>query len=343
MTARHFSIGITLVLVLLATMFGVSHNALAATACTPTSTISGPYAQDGVGDLCFQTTNLCSYINSWNLSTLEINGAPYTNQYVASNTILPVNGVYIIHYVSSVAWGHFETGGTCSGGGSPTNTPAAATSTPTRTNTPVAATPTRTNTPAEATSTPASGTCSPVTATISAPFSQDGAGSFCWQSGNLGNYINSWNLSSLKINGVDFTNTYVSSNSYPAQINGYWYVSYSSSVSWGHFEAVGAGGWSDQHATDSYQHTSCAYPNSHEYTHSPNKYAAGPHQYADTHAHTASGNGHSHTYQHTSSGNSDCHQPTQHTHSHCNQQQQWRHLQPGDFHHHGSVHTRWRR
>ena len=278
MTARHFLLGLTLVLLLLVSILGVSTSALAATVCTPTNTISGPYAQDGAGDLCFQTSDLCAYINSWNLSTLEVNGMDYTNLYVASNTIAPLNGVYIIHYVSTVAWGHFEISGTCSGG-SPTSTPIsatntpvsatntptrtntspAATNTPTRTNTPAAATntPTRTNTPAAATNTPVpptntspaptatpggSGTCSPVNATISAPFSHDGSGTFCWQSNNLGGYANSWNLASLTINGVDFTNTYVSSGSYPAQIGGYWYVHYIGNVSWGHFEASGTGG-----------------------------------------------------------------------------------------------------
>ncbi|MGC1378634.1 MAG: cellulase family glycosylhydrolase [Anaerolineales bacterium] len=81
------------------------------------------------------------------------------------------------------------------------------------------------------------GACSPVTSTITAPFSYDGAGTFCWQSSNLGSYLNSWNLTSLTINGVNVTNLYVASGSYPAQIGGYWYVSYNSAVSYGHFEA----------------------------------------------------------------------------------------------------------
>jgi len=114
-----------------------------------------------------------------------------------------------------------------------TNTPTGPTATPTRT-------PTRTNTPIGPTATPTSGTgstCSPVTATIAAPFTQDGAGTFCWQSSNLGSYINSWNLTNLTINGVNFTNLYIAAGSYPAKINGYWYVSYTSTVPWGHFEA----------------------------------------------------------------------------------------------------------
>jgi hypothetical protein len=81
------------------------------------------------------------------------------------------------------------------------------------------------------------GACSPATATITAPFTKDGAGTFCWQTSNLGSYINSWNLTSLTINGVDFTNKYVPASSYPPKINGYWYVSYKGEVAWSHFEA----------------------------------------------------------------------------------------------------------
>ena len=120
-----------------------------------------------------------------------------------------------------------------------TNTPGGPTNTASPT---LSASPTRTltigasNTPAGPTSTPGSGACSPVTAQIAAPFTQDGAGTFCWQSTNLGAYVNSWNLSSLTINGVGFTNIYVAAASYPAKINGYWYVSYVSAVSYGHFE-----------------------------------------------------------------------------------------------------------
>jgi hypothetical protein len=94
---------------------------------------------------------------------------------------------------------------------------------------------TRTITP---TITPTGGPgCSPVTSTITAPFTYDGAGAFCWQSTNLGAYINSWNLTSLTVNGVTETNVYVAAGSLPAKINGYWYVSYNSTVSYGHFEA----------------------------------------------------------------------------------------------------------
>jgi hypothetical protein len=115
------------------------------------------------------------------------------------------------------------------GGGNPTPT-----RTPTRGPTPTR-TPTSVRTP-----TPSGGggsTCSPVNGSISAPFTKDGAGTFCWQSTNLGSFVNSWNMSQLTINGVNFTNQYVSASSYPPKINGYWYVRYSGNYAWSHFEA----------------------------------------------------------------------------------------------------------
>jgi hypothetical protein len=63
---------------------------------------------------------LCSYFNSWNLTTLEVNGNPYLNIYTAGTSVVPISGYYTIHYVSTVSWGHFEISGTC--GISPTIT-----------------------------------------------------------------------------------------------------------------------------------------------------------------------------------------------------------------------------
>ena len=138
-------------------------------------------------------------------------------------------------------------GGRGSGGGGPTptrsNTPNQPV-TPTRTNTPNGPTPTRTNTPSgpaptfTRTPTPGGtgGACTP-TSTISVPFTFDGSGTFCWQASSLGAYINSWNTNSVTVNGVNFTNVWVGSGSYPAKINNNYYVAYNSSVGWGHFEA----------------------------------------------------------------------------------------------------------
>lgn len=118
--------------------------------------------------------------------------------------------------------------------GTPIITP---TVTKTRTPTPtfdinITKTPTRTPTPTTGT-----GTCSPVNATITSPFTWDGAGTFCWQAATLGTYINSWSLTSLQVNGVNMTNMYVTVAALPAKIGGFWYISYNSAVAWGHFEA----------------------------------------------------------------------------------------------------------
>jgi hypothetical protein len=108
----------------------------------------------------------------------------------------------------------------------PTNTP---TNTPTTGPSP---TPTRTPTPGQA------GTCSPVAATITAPFTFDGAGTLCWRSSNLGNNINNWNLASLTVNGVDFTSKFAfTSNLPPKAADGFWYISYTGNFPWSHFEA----------------------------------------------------------------------------------------------------------
>jgi plastocyanin len=98
---------------------------------------------------------------------------------------------------------------------------------------------TPTSTPGTPTPTPTSPSniCSPVTSTVTAPFTFDGAGTFCWQASSLGSFINSWNTTSVSLNGVNVSNVYVASGSYPAKVNGFYYISYNSAVAWGHFEA----------------------------------------------------------------------------------------------------------
>jgi endoglucanase len=121
-----------------------------------------------------------------------------------------------------------------------TNTPGGPTATRTATpTTGVVLTATRTSTPTTVviTNTPVVGTCTPVTSTITIPFTFDGAGTFCWQAASLGGFINSWNTTSVTVNGVNETNIWVAAGSLPAKINGNYYVGYNSSVAWGHFEA----------------------------------------------------------------------------------------------------------
>jgi uncharacterized repeat protein (TIGR02543 family) len=82
--------------------------------------------------------------------------------------------------------------------------------------------------------TPSGSTCDNPTA-ISIPFTQNGVGQFCWVTTQAIEYINSWNLNKLTINGVDFTNKW--SNSLPAAVNGRWVIAYDGLYAWSHFEA----------------------------------------------------------------------------------------------------------
>ncbi|MCB0642495.1 MAG: RICIN domain-containing protein, partial [Phaeodactylibacter sp.] len=77
--------------------------------CDNAVPINLPFSKNGVGDYCWVTTDDISYVNSWNLDLLEINGVDYTNQW--SNSLPPkIEGSYYIAYSTQVAWGHFEAG-----------------------------------------------------------------------------------------------------------------------------------------------------------------------------------------------------------------------------------------
>jgi hypothetical protein len=119
---------------------------------------------------------------------------------------------------------------------STTTTSATTSTTTTAATTSTTTTATTTTTSATTTTTSGTGeTCSPVDAAISAPFTQNGAGEYCWTATSC-NYINSWNLSSLTINGVDFTNKYAFGSNLPAKIDGKWYIHYEGNYAWSHFE-----------------------------------------------------------------------------------------------------------
>ncbi len=168
--------------------------------------------------------------------------ATLTSPPVITNTPTPTNPLVVTNTPTRTS----TAGPTATRTRTPTTGPTATrTNTPAITNTPTGpapATATRTSTATTGptvTSTPTQptgGTCTPVTSTITAPFTFDGAGTFCWQSTNLGAYVNSWNTTSVSINGVNITNLYMASGSYPAKVGGFWYVSYNSTVAWAHFE-----------------------------------------------------------------------------------------------------------
>ena len=72
---------------------------------------------------------------------------------------------------------------------------------------------------------------------ITLSFSKDGIGEFCWVTSGTINFVNSWNMQLVEINGVNYTGRW--SNSMPARINGNYYVHYVGTFPWSHFEANG--------------------------------------------------------------------------------------------------------
>jgi hypothetical protein len=212
------------------------------------ATVSGPTQATGTTyyfTINYGTASLPAG-GTWGFDTsMHLNG--WGSTYVATNDWWHTSGTLpaafsdwttIPAYVSGAKiWGDEPVVG-------PTNTP---TRTPTPSRTPtitftptgVTVTPSRTPTPTftfTPTLTQGPGACSPVTATITVPFTRDGAGTFCWQISNL-SFINSWNMTNLTVNGVNFTNQYASAGSLPAKINGFWYISYKGDFPWSHFEA----------------------------------------------------------------------------------------------------------
>jgi endoglucanase len=98
------------------------------------------------------------------------------------------------------------------------------------------------------TQTPDTGNCNSP-ATVSLPFTKEGTGEFCYvTSGNI-SYVNSWNMSLVQINGVDYTNKW--SNSMPARVNGNYYIHYVGQYPWSHFEAAGANSLAGRLITES--------------------------------------------------------------------------------------------
>jgi endoglucanase len=192
--------------------------------CDNPTSISIPFTQDGAGEFCWSFSDTPLYINSWNLAELSINGVVYTNKWVSgSNLPAKIDGLYYVYYRGNYRWSHAEIANPMSPTPTPTSTP-----TPTPTITP---TPTSTPTP-----TPTAGIPCDNPTSISIPFTQDGAGEFCWSFSSTPNFINSWNLAELSINGVDYTNKWVSGSNLPAKIDGLYYVYCRGNYRWSHVE-----------------------------------------------------------------------------------------------------------
>ena len=71
-------------------------------------------------------------------------------------------------------------------------------------------------------------------------FSFGGAGEHCWELEGSIEYINSWDLDVLEVNGVDLKNSWVLGADLPEKLEGKYLVRYSAQLPWAQFEAVDA-------------------------------------------------------------------------------------------------------
>lgn len=78
--------------------------------CDSPTPVSLPFAKDGTGEFCYSISGNISFVNSWNMEKVEINGQDYTNTW--SNSFPPkVDGKYFVYYKGSFPWSHFEAEG----------------------------------------------------------------------------------------------------------------------------------------------------------------------------------------------------------------------------------------
>lgn len=77
--------------------------------CSTKTTITPDFTQTGSGTYCWEATSLGSYINSWDLDVLKVNGVDLTNTYVAASSLpAKIDGKYYVYYKGSYSWSHFE-------------------------------------------------------------------------------------------------------------------------------------------------------------------------------------------------------------------------------------------
>jgi len=76
--------------------------------CSTRTVIVPDFVKEGAGEFCWEATSLGTYINSWSMDRLNINGTDYTNTYVFTSGIPKIDGKYYIYYKGSYGWSHFE-------------------------------------------------------------------------------------------------------------------------------------------------------------------------------------------------------------------------------------------
>ncbi len=88
---------------------------------------------------------------------------------------------------------------------------------------------------------------------ISIPYEFEAAGEYCWVTSDDIVSINSWNMSVVEVNGVDYTNLW--SSELPDKINGNYYIYVLGETEWSHFEAT------NSKSTNSRSTQTVVYPN----------------------------------------------------------------------------------
>lgn len=74
----------------------------------------------------------------------------------------------------------------------------------------------------------------------SLPLTIDGAKDVCYVTSGTVNFVNSWNMQTVQINGTNYANVW--SNTLPVRINGNLYFRYVGQFPWSHLEVSGSGG-----------------------------------------------------------------------------------------------------
>jgi Carbohydrate-binding module 64 len=159
-----------------------------------------PFSKDGSGIFYYVVSGTINSVNSWNMRSLTINGVSYTNTW-SSTMPAPIDGKkYFIVYEPKNKFAHFEIDGTndWSNGGDPTAID---------------------------------------TIAIDLPYEHNGAERVCFSTPGTINFISSWGMDTLQINGVDYTNLW--SDVMPERIDGMYYIYYSTELSYGHLELDG--------------------------------------------------------------------------------------------------------
>ena len=83
--------------------------------CESYELISIPYTHGGAGNFCWEVRGEITQVNSWGCDQFIINGVDYCGQF-STEIAVPADGIYHIHYISSVGWSHVEINGTNSTG-----------------------------------------------------------------------------------------------------------------------------------------------------------------------------------------------------------------------------------